>query len=303
MSLLIDPRRTLVVRAPTERMNPTHDAAAIELERQRDPVNAAAEYDGIPRSDSSLLYDEAWIEAAVDHGIFQRDPIFKFGAGETVVRHAWSDTSGGGRCQMTLAIARKENGRAVLEYAKGFSRKEKRQAVVAEIAQTLKRYGLSTLHRDAYGGDLVTALFAEHQITATYAHKAEMGGTEPAKVTTSYVFLESVSLFATGRITLLDHSQLKQELLQLERRAGSSGNDKAGKPPTGFDDLAAAVVGACWLCARVGTATTGDVVIIPSQVARALSDGALSPSQDRYLDAEMAREWDLMKLSGGRLPN
>ena len=101
MSLLIDPRRTLVVRAPTERMNPSHDAAAIALERQRDPVNAAAEYDGIPRSDSSLLYEEAWIEAAVDRGIFQRDPITQHGAGEHVKRFAWSDTSGGGRCQMT----------------------------------------------------------------------------------------------------------------------------------------------------------------------------------------------------------
>lgn len=254
MSSVIDPRRTLIVKTPTLRVNPAFDSGAVDIERTRDAVSAAAEYDVIARSDSTACYPEEWIEEAVDAGVFEREPIFKWPDGTDVQRFAWTDTSGGGPCAMVLAIARKEGDRGVLECVRTAPRSQSRGDAVAAFAAEVKRYGLSVLYRDAYGGDWPSALFAASGVTCMFGDKARSNDIEGqgarSKADTSYVFLEAVPLFSTGKLTLLDHPQLKQELIALERKTGAFGKDRAGKPATGFDDHAAAVVGALWMCAR-----------------------------------------------------
>jgi hypothetical protein len=45
-------------------------------------------------------------------------------------------------------------------------------------------------------------------------------------------------LFATGRISILDHPEQARELKQLERRARSGGRTIVDHPPRGHDDFA-----------------------------------------------------------------
>ena len=65
----------LVWQADTRTMNPTIPASVVDADYARDPASAAAEYGAQFRTDVAAFLNPDWIDAAVDAGVFERNPI------------------------------------------------------------------------------------------------------------------------------------------------------------------------------------------------------------------------------------
>jgi hypothetical protein len=124
-------------------------------------------------------------------------------------------------------------------------------AVVAEIASIVKTYRLREVLGDRYAGAWVRERFAQHGIVYREAPKDK-----------SAIYSETLPLFTTGRIDLLDHPHLVRELKTLERRPRAGGRALIDHPHGGHDDFAnAACLGAyAALCTRLDV-LAGEVTV------------------------------------------
>ena len=118
-----------------------------------------------------------------------------------VTYHGFVDPSGGSSDSMTLGIAHKqENGLMVLDYIG-----EKRppfdpDAVCAEFAEVLSRYGLREVTGDRYAGIWPSDRFAKQERhTITYL---------PAEQSKSQIYIELLPLLMAKRVQLLDNKRL-----------------------------------------------------------------------------------------------
>jgi hypothetical protein len=111
--------------------------------------------------------------------------------------------------------------------------------VVKEFVSVLRSYRCTSVTGDRYAGQWVVEAFARHGIT--YWH---------SELSKSEVYLESLPLFTTQAVDLLDYQPLLVELQQLERRTAKSGRDSVDHPPHGHDDYANAACGALVLSAQ-----------------------------------------------------
>jgi hypothetical protein len=216
----------LVWQAPTLLMNPTIDAARLARERRKDPTRHAREYEALFAEDLEAFLPAAWLDAAVVDGRFQLEPR----AGVSYV--ATADPTGGGSDAFTLAIVHLEGGgRVVQDCLKGWTGSRTAKVdlggVVAEIAETVRRYGLTEVHGDRYAGAWVTEAFAQ----AGLSYRA-------AGMDKSRAYLECEPLFSSGRVELLDHPQLKREFGLLERRRKPGGKSVVDHPRGSHDDFA-----------------------------------------------------------------
>jgi hypothetical protein len=73
-------------------------------------------------------------------------------------------------------------------------------------------------------------------------------------LTKSDLYLESLPLFMSGRVELLDAHRLIRQLHGLERKASSTGRDTVDHGPGSHNDVSNAVAGALVLAAK-GTAS------------------------------------------------
>lgn len=154
----------LVIRAPSLTMNPTLDKKLIDKEIERDPAVGRAEWLAEWREDLASYIDRALIEAAVDVGVVVRSRI------PDVTYHAFCDPSGGSADSMALAIAHREGDTIILDCLVEKPAPFNAAAVTAEMAKTLREYGLTECRGDRYGAQWVVQSFAANGVTYRHSH-------------------------------------------------------------------------------------------------------------------------------------
>ena len=137
---------TLVVKGTTLQFNPTFDAATIDAAIQSDPQLYGAEYNSEWRSDLQAFVSRDAIEACVVEGRYELAPV------PCVSYLAFIDPSGGASDSMTLAIAHKQDNRAVLDLVREWRLPFSPESVVGECADILRSYGVTRVVGDRYGG-------------------------------------------------------------------------------------------------------------------------------------------------------
>ncbi len=223
----------LVIQADTRTMNPSVPQRVIDQAMERDPAAASAEYLAQFRSDVGTFLDAELVARALEPGRRERAPQERF-------RYvAFTDPSGGSHDRMTLGVAHLEGHRPALDLIRGVTPPFDPSVVVKEFAQVLRSYRCTSVTGDRYAGQWVVEAFARHGIT--YWH---------SDLSKSEVYLESLPLFTTQAVDLLDYQPLLVELQQLERRTAKSGRDSVDHPPNGHDDYANAACGALVLSAQ-----------------------------------------------------
>src|SRR5205823_15111969 len=138
--------------------------------------------------------------------------------------------SAGGPGAFTLSIVHVEcsgaEGRVIQDVMRGWSRRGSEslelKGVVGEIASIVKRYYLSSVVGDRYGGQWVRDAFRAAGISYRDATVRGADG-EPKYLDKASAYLETQPLFATSRIELLDHPALIRELKLLEARPRAGG--------------------------------------------------------------------------------
>lgn len=236
----------LVVKAPTWVMNPTvpRDGDVIGDAYRSDPVWAAAEYGAEFRTDVEALLRFEAVRACIETGCRERPP-------NRAVRHiAFCDPSGGSSDSMTLAIAHRSGDTAILDAIREIRPPFSPEAVVAEFCDLMRRYRVSRVYGDRYGGEWVREAFRKAGVHYSASEKSK---TELYRVL--------VPMVNSGAADLLDDDRLVAQLTQLERRVTRGGGDSIDHPPGGHDDLANAAAGAIsHAMSQTGRAMVNNVV-------------------------------------------
>ncbi|WP_244629108.1 hypothetical protein [Methylocella tundrae] len=217
--------QNLVWQAATRVMNPAVPQSFVDGEFERDPAAAAAEYGAQFRTDLEAFVSVDVVESLIEPGCFELPPSH--------AHLAFVDAAGGGgQDAMTMAIAHAEGDVAVLDCLRGVKPPFSPESVVAEFAETLKRYGIRRVTADRWGSEFVAEAFMRQGIICEQSAKPK-----------SDLYRESLPLLNSGKVRFLDHPKLVAELCSLERRTARGGRDSIDHPPGGHDDLANAVCG------------------------------------------------------------
>jgi hypothetical protein len=217
----------LVWKAPTRTMNPSVPQSVLDEAYERDPASAAAEYGAEFRTDVEAFISREAVDAVVVPNLFELPPMF----GVDYV--AFVDPSGGSSDSMTLAIAHRENGRAILDAIREAKPPFSPESIVSEFATLLKTYSIKTITGDRYAG-----LWPRERF---YVHGIEYLCSEKPK---SDLYRDLLPLINSQQVELLDHQKLISQLCSLERRTARGGRDSIDHPPgAAHDDVANAVAG------------------------------------------------------------
>jgi len=226
----------LVVNGATTTMNPTIDQHVIEAAYADDPIAAAAEYGAEFRRDVEVFLPSVALDAVRMRGRFEQ-PFQAAHRGSYV---AFLDPAGGtGQDSMTLAIAHHDDGRAVLDVLREVTPPFSPEATVAEFADVLKAFSLTTATSDRYAGSWPTEAFRKVGVTV-----------EPSTRSKSEIYQDCLPLIMSGTCELLDHARLMKQLGGLERRTARGGKDSIDHAPRQHDDVANAAAGALVLAAH-----------------------------------------------------
>ncbi|HQT89609.1 MAG TPA: hypothetical protein PK677_13840 [Acidiphilium sp.] len=222
-----DDARVLVWKADTAAMNPSIDPAIIAEAYEEDPEAARAEYGGEFRDDLADFVTRETVDAVTCWGRTELPPE------PGVAYLAFVDPSGGVSDAMTLAIAHiMPSGVVVLDAVREARPPFDPEATVKDFADTLRRYGVSTVTGDRYGGEWPRQRFREHGIEYNACARPK-----------SDLYLDLLPLLNAGRVALLDNPRLSAQLVGLERRTARSGKDSVDHSPGGHDDLCNSVAG------------------------------------------------------------
>jgi len=229
-----DSADVLVVNGATTTMNPNISQSLIDTAYQDDPIAAAAEYGAEFRRDVEVFLPSEALDAVRMPGRFEQP----YQAAHRYV--GFLDPAGGtGQDSMTLGIAHHENGRAVLDTVREVKPPFSPEATVAEFADVLKAYGLTTATSDRYAGSWPTEAFRKVGITV-----------EPSTRSKSEIYRDCLPLVMSGTCELLDHARLLKQFGGLERHTARGGKDSIDHPPRQHDDVANAAAGALVLAAH-----------------------------------------------------
>ena len=164
-------------------------------------------YLNLPGQPDGAAFDAEQVEAAIITGRTVLRPV------PGIDRKAGCDLSGGGGDDATLAIARNENGKGILELLIDQGASARVNGVfspersVKRFAAILKQYGLTSVVGDRYAAQWPVQEFAKHGITYT-----------PAELNRSEIYAAFEPLLNSGRVELLDHPRLMQQLIGLIRK-------------------------------------------------------------------------------------
>jgi hypothetical protein len=224
----------LVWKAASREMNPSLPEALITEALEADEAAARAEYLAEWRTDVEAFLSREVLDACTVRDRHEIPPLGQ-------VRHvAFTDPSGGSADAWTLAIAHGEKRGtdwiAVLDCLREAKPPFSPEQVVQDFADVLKRYKVTAVVGDRYGGEFPRELFAKHGIRY-----------EPSERTKADIYLEALYLFTSHGVELLEDRRLHVQLLGLERRTARGGRDSVDHPPRGHDDLANAAAGALLL--------------------------------------------------------
>jgi hypothetical protein len=216
----------LMVKAPTQVLNPAFDAREIAKAYERDPSRAGAEYGARFRLDVENFISLETLQACTGRHA-DTDPHREIAYG------AFVDPSGGSSDSFTLAIAHREESRVVIdkvvEHRPPFSPDD----VVKDLARVLAAYRIRKVTGDRYAGEFPRELFRKHGI------RYEVCGQPKSDLYQSLIYRLN-----SRDVVLLEHARLQKQLLALERRPGA-GKDVIDHPRGGKDDLANVVAGVC----------------------------------------------------------
>jgi len=227
------PSDVLVWKASSREMNPSLSTAVVALAYARDAAAARAEYGGEFRDDVEGFLSLEVVEGRVVRDRREIPPVY----GVSYV--AFVDPSGGQSDSFTLAIAHLEKERVVLDLVRERVAPFSPELVVVEFVADLKRYRVSSVVGDRYGGEWPREQFGKRGVEYVCAEK-----------TRSELYLEMLPLFMSGQVELLDNRRLVAQLVGLERRTARQGRDSVDHQPGGHDDVANAVAGALVLAAE-----------------------------------------------------
>jgi hypothetical protein len=277
----------LVIRAPSILLNPTLDQRIIDDAMVRDPAVARAEWMAEWRDDLAQFLDRQLVEAAVDIGVAVRPPV------PSVKYFGFADPSGGAGDSFTLSIAHSEkNDQGVMATLDCLIERRapfNPDAVTAEMAQTLKSYGLNSCTGDRYAAQWVVQSFAKHGIT--YQHSLR---------DRSAIYGEVLPLFTSGRARLLDNRRLVAQFASLERRTSAAGRDRIDHPPNMHDDLSNSAAGALVAAAdQTSKAKLCGPIIMYSPAPGSQFDAPAIGGGYGYSDYAIS---ELNRLAGGRKP-
>jgi hypothetical protein len=225
-----DASNVLVWQAPTRTMNPSLPQAVVDEAYERDPASAAAEYGGLFRDDIAAFVTREVIDACTVPGRYELPRLSEYSY------VAFVDPSGGSSDSMTLAIAHVEGERGdigVLDAVREIRPPFSPESVVKEFAALLEHYDCREVEGDRYAGEWVREPFNVHGSTYTVAEKSK-----------SDIFRDTLPLYSSGKVELLDHPRLAAQLCNLERRTARGGRDSIDHPPGAHDDIANAACGA-----------------------------------------------------------
>jgi hypothetical protein len=220
----------LVWQADTRSMNPAVDPEVIRRAYEEDEASASAEYGAQFRRDIESFVAREAVDAVVVPERRELPPV------EGVQYQAFTDPSGGSSDSMTLAVAHRENGSAVLDLVREQRPPFSPEAVVRDFAETLKRYRITQVRGDRYGAEWVSEQFRKAGIVYRPAEKAK-----------SDIYREFLPAINSQTVELLDHPKLIAQLCALERRTARGGRDSIDHPPNGHDDMVNAAAGAVQL--------------------------------------------------------
>lgn len=218
----------LVIKAPSRVMNPTLDPKIVEAAMLEDKAAAMSEYGGEFRDDISNYIDRSLVESLVIKG--RRELLPHPGTSY----FAFVDVSGGRQDDSALAIAHKEGRRIILDLVRAWHPPFSPQAVVAQQADLLKRYGLHRVTGDNYSGEFVAQSFRDNGIAYTVSPVPKSG-----------LYLEFLPRLCSNECELLDNELLIDQISGLERRTRAGGQDVVDHPPGSHDDLANVAAGVC----------------------------------------------------------
>jgi hypothetical protein len=264
-----DPR-IMVVQADTRSLNPKLSQAVIDRAFEDDATAADAEYGGVFRQLSTAFLERSIVERVTD-AVDARLTL------PGIQYLAFADPAGGtGRDSFTVAIGHKhlDQGReialldALLEYRPPFDP----DSVVKQVAETLGQWGISDVVADAYAAGWPISAFAKHGI-----------GLSHASLSKSEIYVHAVPLFTSGRVRLLSHPRMIDQLCALRRKVGQSGREIVDHPRNAHDDLANAVCGVLWRLSPSGPVSSADNWIeYYRRLAEGLALAAVSNAQPKF---------------------
>jgi hypothetical protein len=146
------------------------------------------------------------------------------------------DPSGGKHDSFTVAIAHKEESKAIVDLVKAWAPPFDPTVVTGEIAEVLKGYGVLNVTGDNYAGEWPVASFRSHGIAYERCDKNK-----------SELYLAFVPVTNSSGVELPEDPRLLAQLRRLERKRGRAGKDSVDHPPRLYDDLANSVAGVSYL--------------------------------------------------------
>ena len=218
------PGRVMVAQAPSRAMNPTLPQRVVEDALRDDAARASAEYLAQFRTDVEAFLSLDQVQAA------QRTKPLELPRRDGVSYVAFTDPTGGGKDEYTLAIGHREGDRLVVDAVRG--RKGNPAAITADYAKVLKSYGVFRVAGDRYAGAWVPTEYSRHGITY-----------EPASGTRSELYASFAPALNSGVVDLPPCDVLERQLVALERKTTRGGRDIIDHACGAHDDRANAVAG------------------------------------------------------------
>jgi len=272
----------LVIKGDWRSLNPTLAPDVIDAAYRDDPASARAEWGAEFRCDTDAAFDDVWIDGAIDAGVLIREPLDVPGTPHRYRCAGFCDPAGGaGADSYCAGVAHREGDVIVLDALLEIRPPFSTDQATAQVADLFRRYGITTVRGDRYGGAWPAQALAKHGIHY-----------EPCTLATSDLYCEVTPLFSSGRVRLLDHDRLTTQLRQLERRVRPGGRDSITHPSRGHDDCATAACGALWLASTRARTTTGPQLAYGTST---LFDGYSGPVTKPYIhpcDRDHASLWD-----------
>jgi len=282
-----NPRTALVAHASTETMRPdARTKAIVDRERERDPSNAAREFDAVFAASGGDLLDRATIESCVDGGVTSRAPIpggryvigldlgVRHDASAIVVCHrALYDREGGAPIDAIVVDAIAHFRPGVVSKIVGLGRgRVDLDEVEREIVRLSRAFNGATVLHDSHLADLFAPRLRNRGVRCK-----EIAMHPSAQATRASLLLQRAQ---SGRLRLLDHPAMVKELseLRIVRHAGGRIAVSAPEGRKKHDDLADALL-VCLEAAVELPPCGGDVeveygpVFLRFQTAQPLSGG------------------------------
>jgi hypothetical protein len=232
----------LVWKAATRTMNSTVPQRIIDEAMERDPASASAEFLAEFRQDCEALVSREVVLACIKPGIFERKPERRYRY------NCFVDISGGISDSSTLAICHREADTVILDAIIERKAPHSPEVVCEEFATFARSYRITRVTGDAYGGDFPRQAFRNNGLNYDVSEKSR-----------SQLYTSFLPMLNSTAVDLLDNDRMINQLVGLERRTSRSGRDSIDHGPSGKDDVANAVAGACCNVRKTDNSNRGPI--------------------------------------------